>query len=196
MKKTTLAVAIGILAISSTASANWYVQGDVGYSKIKASGMDDLDFKDNVFDQRISAGYDFGDIRLAVDYSHIGKAKDHYTLFRGEQWETSGSTSVETNSFGISAIYDFNLNTSLMPYVGVRLSENSLKFEDHWRDNSASESYSETKTKFGYGALAGVQYHLTDNLLLNVGVEYNRLGKVEEVKIHQYSAKAGLRYNF
>ncbi|HBO37630.1 MAG TPA: porin [Pasteurellaceae bacterium] len=196
MKKTLLAVAIGALAITSTASANWYVQGDLGYSKIKASGMDDLDFKDNVFDQRISAGYDFGNIRLALDYSHIGKAKDSYTVYRGMAWEASGSTSVETNAFGVSAFYDFDLKSALTPYIGIRLSENRLKFEDNWADNSGSFNYSESKTKFGYGVLAGVQYNLADNLLLNAGIEYNHLGKIEDVKVHQYSAKVGLRYSF
>lgn len=55
---------------------------------------------------------------------------------------------------------------------------------------------SESKTKFSYGVLAGVQYNLADNLWLNAGIEDNYLGKIEDIKVHQYSAKVGLRCSF
>ncbi|MGL4051313.1 opacity family porin, partial [Pasteurella multocida] len=34
------------------------------------------------------------------------------------------------------------------------------------------------------------------NVSLNAGIEYNRLGKIDGVKVNQYGAKVGLRYDF
>lgn len=81
---------------------------------------------------------------------------------------------------------------------------NQLKFEENVRYStilngaytvfSANDSYK--KTKVGAGVLAGVQYAVSPQLAVDAGVEYNYLGKLEDVKVNQYGAKLGLRYNF
>ena len=70
MKKTALFVALGALAVASSANAGWYAQGDLGFSKVKFSEYSALD--SSKMDPRFSLGYSFGNYRLAADYNHHG----------------------------------------------------------------------------------------------------------------------------
>ncbi|WP_439243313.1 OmpW family outer membrane protein [Lonepinella sp. BR2474] len=183
MKKTALALIIGALAVATSANAtNWYVQGDLGYSKNKFTSYPEID--KSKFEPRLSVGYDFGDFRLAVDYTHYGKfsGTDGYGDY----------TSSKIYGIGFSGIYDFEINSDIKPYVGVRLASNVFK-----TDNSSGGFFeSKTQTKFGYGALVGAQYKLDANWAVNGGIEYNRLGSFEDTKVNNYGAKVGIRYNF
>ncbi|TDQ57882.1 opacity protein-like surface antigen [Mesocricetibacter intestinalis] len=181
MKKTTLAVLLGTLAVATSANAFWYAQGDLGYSKTKFSAYSALD--DSKFDPRISIGYDFGGWRLAADYTHQGK-------FEGR--EQREHISAKIYGIGFSGIYDFNMNSAFKPYAGIRIANNIFDIENRGRGYFNSK----TENKFGYGVLAGVQYPLTQNWSLNGNVEYNRLGKFEDTKVNQYGAKVGIRYDF
>lgn len=208
MKKTLLAIAIGALAVVSTASANsnFYVQGDLGYSKIKLK--DDYSFSKNKFTPSIAVGYDFGDWRLAADYSYFGKIHDSYTnstAVNATNYDiVKGNGEYKVHSLGFSAIYDINLNSAFEPYVGARIALNRHSINDSWTQVSAQGgsimtikgSETEKETKFGYGVLAGVQYKLTSNLAINGGIEWNRLGKFDDTTVNQYGAKVGLRYDF
>lgn len=198
MKKSLLALAIGALAVASTANANWYVQGDLGYSKVKSSGGDLGDFNKGKFTPSLAVGYRLGDWRLALDYTHYGKIEESYA----DDWEVS-TESLKIYGLGFSAIYDIDLGNELLkPYVGLRLSQNFFDSKNEAMVRSSSgqgymrESISEKENKFGYGVLAGVSYNFAPNWAVNGGVEYNRLGKFEDVKVNQYGAKVGIRYEF
>lgn len=188
------AVTALLVAFSGTAFAqNWYVQGDVGASKLEAKENGEK-FKDNATAFRIGAGKDFGNIRYAVDYTYFGKLQNN---------ETSGTDTYNAealaHSVGFSAIYDFDTKTAFTPYVGARAGLNVLKFEATGTSSGAVVvSAEETKTQLGLGALAGVQYNFTPAMALNAGVEYNYLGKVSDAdtKVNQYGVNVGLRYNF
>lgn len=188
MKKVLSVVALSVLAFSTAAQANgltgWYVQGDLGVSRahIKFDGSDPS-IKKTSFDPRVSVGTQIGDVRVAVDYTYIGKIKDT---------EEDAELSLRAHSLGVSALYDFNLGSPVVPYVGVRLATNFVKSD--YKETGLSES--ESKTKFGYGAIVGAQYKLSDRLAINAGLEYNHIGKFEGAKYNQYGLKAGLRYNF
>ncbi|HII3688335.1 TPA: opacity family porin [Pasteurella multocida] len=67
MKKSVFVLALGTLC-AATASANFYVQGDLGYSKLKFE-----DVSKSKFSPSLAVGYKFDDFRLALDYSHYGK---------------------------------------------------------------------------------------------------------------------------
>lgn len=206
MKKSLLALAIGALAVASTANANWYVQGDLGYSKIKTSG--DVDLSKSKFTPSLAVGYKLGNTRFALDYTYYGKSSvselgsydgpdangGHIRLTGAEKSE------LKVNSFGFSAIYDIDLNSPIVPYVGARLSYNTFKYDSHFYASNGTDSYTESNSskdhKFGYGVLAGVSYNFTPNWAINGGIEYNRLGKFDDVKINQYGAKVGIRYEF
>ncbi|MGC6359491.1 opacity family porin [Bisgaard Taxon 45] len=204
MKKSLLVLAIGALC-SLTASANFYVQGDLGTSKIKWS-FDDGKVNKSGFSPSLAVGYKFTDFRLALDYTRYSAIK--YGYDNEEEFHkvfVSANGKVRTDAFGLSAIYDINLNSPLTPYVGARIAANRVSLkengtEKHVKDDSSSTiiktSEDTRKTKMGYGVLAGVSYKLTDSLAANVGVEYNYLGKFDETKLRQYGAKLGLRYEF
>ncbi|OOF54758.1 hypothetical protein BKK56_08110 [Rodentibacter genomosp. 2] len=182
MKKSLLALAIGTLAVASGASANWYVQGDLGVSKTKFTSYSDLS-KTKV-EPRISVGYKLGNVRLAVDYTYHGK-------FSGTDGFGDESTA-KIQGLGFSAIYDIDLNSAITPYVGARLSANQFKITN--RTVNIFEDRSEIK--FGYGLVAGAKYQLSGNWYVNGGVEYNRLGSYEDTKINNYGAKLGVGYEF
>ncbi|WP_032093668.1 MULTISPECIES: opacity family porin [Pasteurellaceae] len=189
MKKSLLAIVIAASGVAATAQANWYVEGDLGYSKIKTSGLHYGEINKSKFTPSVIVGYKFVDWRLAADYTHYGKSEYSYGGV--------GNGELKIHSFGFSAIYDLNLNTDLKPYIGVRLASNLVKVDEFYRaGNGNVYSYSEDSTRFGYGAFAGAAYQLAPNWALTGTVEYNRLGKVNDVKINQYGAKVGLRYTF
>ncbi len=204
MKKIVLATAIA--ALSTAASAQYYVQGDVGYSKLEAK-FEDVKIKDNATSYSVAVGKDLGNIRYQADYTSFGKLEDRgedeggLTVVGNDAWETS----VKTQSIGLSAIYDFQTVSGFTPYAGVRLGINQLKYEENVKystigDSDAytveSASYSSKDTKVGAGVLAGVQYAINPQLAVDVAAEYNHLGKVDDIKFNQYGAKVGLRYNF
>ncbi|OOF58749.1 opacity family porin [Rodentibacter myodis] len=195
MKKSLLALAIGALAVASTANAGWYVQGDLGYSKVKSSGGDIGDFNKSKFTPSLAVGYKYGNWRFALDYTNYGKIEESYA----DQNEVS-TEKLKTYGLGLSAIYDIELNSPFKPYVGVRLSQNFFddKYDSSTMENGAivREHISEKENKFGYGVLAGVSYNFSPNWAVNGGIEYNRLGKFDDVKINQYGAKVGIRYEF
>ncbi|OOF66235.1 opacity family porin [Rodentibacter sp. Ppn85] len=195
MKKSLLALAIGTLVVASSASANWYVQGDLGYSKVKSSLGDLGDFSKSKFTPSLAVGYKHGDWRFALDYTNYGKIEESYA----NRYEVS-TEKLKIYGLGLSAIYDIDVNSAFKPYVGVRLSQN---FFDAKHDSSSTmngvttrENISNKENKFGYGVLAGVSYNFTPNWAVNGGIEYNRLGKFDDVKINQYGAKVGIRYEF
>ena len=177
MKKTLLAVALGALAVASTANAGWYAQGDLGYTKTKFTSYSALNKKR--FEPRVSVGYDFGNLRVAGDYTHHGK-------FSG------GGSEAKIYGVGVSAFYDIHTNLAFVPYVGVRLAHNSYRIHER----SASFLSTKTEHKLGYGAVAGATYPLGNNLSLNGNIEYNRLGSFSDTNVNNYGAKVGLRYDF
>ncbi|MEH8030394.1 opacity family porin [Gallibacterium anatis] len=202
MKKL-LVVALGALALASTAQAEWYVQGNLGYSKIKTSGLEDGELNKSKVTPSVAVGYKLGDIRLAVDYTYYGNVDDHRRLY-DEDGYTESKDELKIRGVGVSALYDIDLQSNIKPYVGVRVASNKVKSssssvykQNNGRTyNQVEKDASESSTKLGYGALVGASYDLMPNLALDVAAEYNILGKFDDVKVKQYGVKAGLRYTF
>ncbi|WP_386697484.1 opacity family porin [Lonepinella sp. MS14436] len=191
MKKLALAIMIGSLAVATSASAsNWYVQGDLGYSKLKTD-----DLSKSRFSPSFAVGYKLNDWRFALDYSHYGKLEDTHV-----EQSYSQRFSAKGQGLGFSAIYDIKINSDLKPYVGARLSVNKAKIDKYEvatnQGITTAKSSSESDYATGIGAVAGVQYSFTPKWALNGGVEYNYLGKFDDTKVKQYGAKVGIRYNF
>lgn len=199
-----------VLASTSTlamagAFDDLYVQGDVGLSKLEVK-VEGEKFKDNNTGYSIALGKDMGTFRYQADYTDFGKITENYSdgdlAIMGND---EGTATLKAQSLGFSAIYDFKPVFSVTPYAGLRVGVNQLKGEDNSRSSTVDtngqpiiipdyESYK--KTKVGVGVLAGVQYAFNPKLLLDAGVEYNHLGKLEDYKLNQYGVKVGLRYNF
>ncbi|EEV24989.1 porin opacity type [Actinobacillus minor 202] len=200
MKKTIFALALSTFALSATASAtNWYAEGNLGYSKVKTSGLAYSELNDSAFTPSVAVGYRLNDLRFALDYTHYGKASDSYVV-NADDSVISNNFDLKIQSVGFSALYDIDLGSSLKPYVGVRLALNKIKENSNYTEVSTGYtergSESESYTKVGYGAVLGATYDLTPNWAVNANIEYNRLGKVDDVKINQYGTKIGVRYSF
>ncbi|WP_265468999.1 opacity family porin [Haemophilus influenzae] len=181
MKKLLIVTMLSTLALS--AQAQWYVQGDLGASKIDITHVNSSD--SSSFTQRISVGYAFDkNFRLAVDYTNYGKVTANYA--------DVVDVSLKGKSLGLTGFYDFDL-ADFKPYVGVRVSANE---PDVTVTENANARYYRidfvTETSIGIGALAGVQYKLIDNVALNTNIEYNRLAS----DASDVGVKAGLRFSF
>lgn len=196
MKKLLLATLLaGASTLAVANPSNLYVQGDVLASKLELK-EDGFKEKDNLTGVRVAVGTDAGAVRYVADYTYFGKVKYSESYPNGDY--TRGNIKVQ--SLGASAIYDFQTVSGFAPYVGARLGVNHLKFNWQYKDTIGNrvdtEVGSEKKTKVGLGAVAGVQYHVNPNIAVDGGVEYNHLGKIDGLKVNQYGAKVGVRYNF
>ena len=168
----------------------FYVQGDLGYSTLKTSDEGGK-VSSKGFSPRLSAGYDFGDFRVAADYTHYKTRKDHeqgpsYTL----------DSKIKLQSVGVSAIYDFDLNSPVKPYVGARVGINRFSYDDDERraDYHATETFRKTKT--GLGVMTGIGYDITQNVALDAGYRYNHWGNFDGLKVHTHEVSAGVRVKF
>ncbi|MDO4894724.1 opacity family porin [Moraxella sp.] len=217
MKKTIFAAAALALSAQALAielpSSNspYYAQADVGYSHINAKHTGET-VKEGDVAFRVALGRTYGNTRYAVDYTRFGGAEKRVysakTVAAGEMpfvpagtYTLENSNDVEVHSVGVSAYYDFAKMNQFTPYVGARLGVNRLSHDIGEDLHIGGEDYdisghSINKTQVGAGVSAGVQYEINPALTLDVGAEYNHFGKVEDIKVHQYGAKVGLRYNF
>lgn len=95
MKKLLIVTMLFTLALS--AQAQWYVQGDLGASKIDITHVNSSNSPS--FTQRISVGYAFDkNFRLAVDYTNYGKVTANYA--------DVVDVSLKGKSLGLTGFYD------------------------------------------------------------------------------------------
>ena len=192
MKKvlaTLVALSLPAVALADD-NRGFYVQGDLGHSTLKTNDEGGKTSSKG-FSPRLSAGYDFGDFRVAADYTHYKTWKDHeqdssYTL----------DSKIKLQSVGVSAIYDFDLNSPVKPYVGARVGLNRFSYDDDHRSVNVHETESIRKTKTGVGVLAGVGYDITENVALDAGYRYNHWGNFDGMKVHTHEVSAGVRVKF
>lgn len=191
MKKV-LALTVALMGLTTAAQADqgFYVQGDLGYAKFEAKD-EGVKAKENLFNQRVGFGYDFGQFRTEINYTHFEKMKENQS-----EEGVNISAEVRPSSIGLTGIYEFDQRSALKPYVGVKLSQTIVKSKaklDGFNQHFESKA---TESKTGYGVLVGVNYNLTNNLALNANIEYDHLGKFDTVKLNQYGVKTGLKYTF
>ncbi|OAM28416.1 MULTISPECIES: opacity family porin [Eikenella] len=183
-----------VLSLPAVALADdnrgFYVQADLGHARVKLHDSEEA-LSAKGFSPRLSVGYDFGDFRVAADYTHYKSESGHETYpVGGEDWE------YKFRSFGVSAIYDIDLNAPVKPYVGARIDVNHLSFDDHDYAPGYDDNYHFSKTKTGVGALLGVGYNITQNITLDAGYRYNYWGKFDGTKLDSHEVSAGLRVRF
>ncbi len=168
----------------------FYIQGDVGHTSVKGKIYDDSKTAKS-FSPRLSAGYDFGDFRVAADYTHYKSHKESGRISDS----TTYNAKAKFQSVGVSAIYDFDLNSPVKPYVGARVGLNHVSF-DTKEYNSIIEHYETRKTKTGLGVMTGIGYDINQNIALDAGYRYNYWGKFDDVKVHSHEVSAGVRVKF
>ena len=192
MKKiltTLIALSISTVALADD-SHGFYIQGDLGHSTLKTNDEGGKTSSKG-FSPRLSAGYDFGDFRIAADYTHYKTRKDHE-----QDSSHTLDSKIKLQSVGVSAIYDFDLNSPIKPYVGARVGLNRFSYDDDHRSVNVHETESIRKTKTGVGVLAGVSYNITQNVALDAGYRYNHWGNFDGMKVHTHEVSAGVRVKF
>lgn len=190
MKKLLLATLLA--GLSTLGFANNYVQGDFGYGKLETKELGIKSKDDNAI-ARVAFGKDMGAVRYQGDYAYLGKLDKKQAIPGGHHY-----ADLRAHSVGMSAIYDFPVQSEFVPYAGVRLGINHLDLKVDHVQGGKKAHYSESGVKVGAGVLAGVQYQFNPNMALDVGAEYNHLGKIgaHNAKVNQYGATVGVRYNF
>ena len=193
MKKilaTLIALAVPAAALADD-NQGFYIQGDLGHASVKGKVYGESATAKG-FSPRLSAGYDFGNFRVAADYTHYKS--------RSESGRISSSTTYDAEakfqSFGVSAIYDFDLNAPVKPYVGGRVALNRVSFDTTENGTGYTEHYHHRETKTGIGIVAGVGYDITQNIALDAGYRYNYWGKFDGVKVDSHEVSAGVRVKF
>ncbi len=192
MKKvlaTLVALSLPAIALADD-NRGFYVQGDLGHSTLKTNDEGGKTSSKG-FSPRLSAGYDFGDFRVAADYTHYKTWKDHE-----QDSSHTLDSKIKLQSVGVSAIYDFDLNSPVKPYVGARVGLNRFSYDDDERraDYHATETFRKTKT--GLGVMTGVGYDITQNVALDAGYRYNHWGNFDGMKVHTHEVSAGVRVKF
>lgn len=188
----TLAIALAALlpAAALADTPGFYVQGDLGHATVKYKEDGDS-LKTKGFSPRLSAGYDFGDFRVAADYTHYKKYDETLTdQFGTDHFEA------KAHSIGVSGIYDFDTGTPVKPYVGARIGINRISLEATETAPGFYEKESYSKTKLGLGAMVGASYDISDNIALDAGYRYNHWGKFDGVKVHSNEFHGGVRVKF
>jgi len=168
----------------------FYIQGDAGHASVKGKAYGES-VTAKGFSPRLSAGYDFGDFRVAADYTHYKTWKD----YERDPLYTHDAK-IKFQSFGVSAIYDFDLNSPVKPYVGARVGLNRFSYDDDYRRAGYHATETFRKTKTGLGVMTGVGYDITQNVALDAGYRYNHWGKFDGVKVHTHEVSAGVRIKY
>ncbi|MCK9110591.1 opacity family porin [Haemophilus influenzae] len=178
---------------------------------------------------RFSIGYDFGNWRIAADYAHYRKWSHGKHLISDpiekDLTVAKSSTVIDhkdagnfqaTNSYGISAIYDFDTGYKIKPYVGARISVGRVTANAYVRDDSTTKltlkanntqiggdvkatqeaSNSRSIKRIGFGFIGGIGYDITPNITLDLGYRYNDWGRLENVRFKTHEASFGVRYRF
>lgn len=187
MKKFLLATTIGLAAATAAqAEPVFFSQLDLGMSSLRFHDGDH--FNKNVFSQRISGGLDFQDgNRVALDVTRYGRVKDNYSdMF------SSDSLKFDAYGVGLSYTYLFPVNFPVRPYVGGRIGMTIGKTKVEYRSMGYYESDSDTKTRFSFGGLAGIEYNITPRITVGLGAEYSRLAS----DLNSINGSGFLRYTF
>jgi len=169
----------------------FYIQGDVGHASVKGKAYGES-VTAKGFSPRLSGGYDFGDFRVAADYTHYKSHKESGRISSSTNYDAKA----KFQSFGVSAIYDINLQSPVKPYVGARVGLNRVSFDTTEYSSNFIERYETRKTKTGLGVMTGIGYDINQNIALDAGYRYNHWGKFDGVKVHTHEVSAGVRVKY
>ncbi|MDG6882071.1 opacity family porin [Phocoenobacter uteri] len=160
-----------------------YVQGDIGFSQIH---IDELGSESTPV-QRLAVGYDFGKFRLDVDYTR-------YTAFKEKECSNDSclDASLKFSGVGVNAIYNFNTEEDLQPYLGIRVSNNEGKLSASAKNGNSSAYASGYDSSLGVGALLGLEYRTTRHLFIGGKISYDKLFS----NANQFGASVTTRYKF
>ena len=146
------AAMMAIGAVTGVAAAQGYVQGSAGGTWTEWLDIGGVGYK-------LNTGYNIG-VSAGLNLAHL----------LGSSWDLRGDIMYSQNQYDCcrahlggtsmmaNLIYHVDLGSRLKPYVGAGLGAVAVNF------GSVETGPHETRTQFGYQALAGVEYPLAGRL--------------------------------
>ena len=145
---------------------------------------------DNSFGLGLSVGADLGyyydlPMRVELEYAYRGKAEfgqGPSVVLGSVPLMASHSFDITAHSLMANAFFDFNNDSMFTPYIGAGL---GLAYLDTTYRASIQNGTTATVTtnndnwNFAWNVGAGVAYHLSDNMALDLGYRYVDLGTAE-----------------
>jgi outer membrane protein OmpA-like peptidoglycan-associated protein len=198
-------------ALSSSAYADsmathkgLYVSGALGANWLEDSDVSDLvvPFVDVEFDTgyvgAIAVGYGLGNgLRIEGELAHRRNDIDAINVFGVD----AGSGDVNTSSLMLNLVYDINLNSKMVPYLGVGIGFANIDVDGGVGPFTTDDN----DNVFAYQGIAGIAYHLQHQLDLFLDYRYFRtedpdfdvsfLGSAS-IDYESHSVMLGLRYRF
>ncbi|MFP4003768.1 MAG: porin family protein [Alphaproteobacteria bacterium] len=179
------AAAVFVLAVPAAASAPG------GFYAEAAGGVTFTDLEINGFDEDMETGWNIGG---AVG-THVtpNLAAELDIFYNDAGLECCSGESLNTLSFMLDAIYGFNPDGFVNPYLGAGVGTVRLEGVDG--------SFSDSDWKFGYQAMAGLLLNVSQTV--GVFAEYrfhDAVGDADifnvDVGYQSHNASAGIRVNF
>ena len=144
--------------------------GDVDAKKFNY----DFSTKSN-YNYSLSAGYDMGKVRFETTYSNQPNFKIN-SIQATNQSDSSVTTNSQENSnidlysYSINAIYDFDLNNKLIPYIGIGIGRTNVSIDKVTVDNVFTGNGNSTTTS--YNLKLGTSYTVSPKIMLFTEANY------------------------
>ena len=162
--------------------SGWYFRTDLGYRKQRIESVEapppelvtQFQFR-NAYTLGLGGGYKWKWFRADVTLDYGTQAR-----FQGDTATTAGCYSAKIDSYTLLANVYFDLGNwgGFTPYIGAGIGTSHLR--THQYSNltitSSNDVAPATRWNLSWAAMAGVSYQFTNNLLLDVGYRYLRLG--------------------
>jgi len=186
-RKAALAAALTIAATFSPAIAEEkdkgiYLTLGAGLGKANDSGIASgsgggkIQFE-NGFSGDVGFGYDFGSLRTELTYNNVSNEIDNIQGY-------SSSVALESETFFLSAYYDFRSDKALQPYVGIGVGSTKVTATSSYSKDIVLTAGDATKTSAKYAL--GLTYRASDSF--DIYGEYSRQA-YDEFKIGNYTYK-------
>lgn len=199
MKKLTIAALLALTTMSVQAN-NFFVQADMGTSRIntKLGDVSSLELTNkNTASARLTLGYETDNRIYALDYTHFNKVKDSIN----ENY-VSAENEAKGFSVGLQGRYKTQFGR-FEPYAGARAFYTKLDYSYSnvstqttlFSTQKFSVSESESIKSYGAGLMLGTNFHITNNIGLHLGAEYNFPFSSDE-KISIFTVQGGIRFTF
>lgn len=161
-------------------------------------GQDTIEIEyDPGFATGVFLGYDAGMFRGEIETTYYASEVDTLTV---TGTSLGAGADVTALSFMVNAYWDFENSSAFTPYLGVGIGGANVEFE-----NLTILGFSipgdQDDTQFAYQFMAGVDYSLTEMMMLGLSYRYFATTDLEfsggqEVEYGAHNLLVGLRFNF
>lgn len=179
---------------------NWYVGafGGLSYTPAITDGFK-ITFDNPGWDIGAHFGYRWDPVRLELEYLFQRSRLDIPFV---DDTTTNASGHLNINSAMANVIYDINIDSSIVPYIGFGIGYTNIDASVNSTislPGGGEESIdidSGSQSKFGYQALAGIGFRVMENATMNFGYRYFGTNKGEDERFQNHLFNVGFDYYF